>query len=262
MAVTQPAADLQAPRYDVLELVVKVAALIAVVLPIVGAGVRAIAFLLAGVPNPLDMAATQPVSGLFITALKANWPSVLPVVILSVLTYQNWSRPHLASTDTPPTWRRWAILGLGVLFLAPAAFALAWPGGLVGVLVWTVISYRLGWWTARRELTFYRIAFVVLVGGVATAVGAGINGLAVGDQVNNYTFVSSAALADGEYALVGESDGFVYLESCHRHGIVGIRQQDIMEFSEAKPTNVQSWTNLFQIMFRGASPKFGYRPGC
>jgi len=56
----------------------------------------------------------------------------------------------------------------------------------VGLIVWGLVSYRLGWWTARRELTFYRIAFVVLVGAIATAIGAGINGLAVGDQVNTY----------------------------------------------------------------------------
>lgn len=100
MEVTQPPPQ----RSDALELLVKVAALIAVVLPIVGASVRALAFALAGVQNPLEMAATQPVSGLVITALKASGPSVLPVVVLSIVTYQSWSRPRPGS---PITRRKW-----------------------------------------------------------------------------------------------------------------------------------------------------------
>lgn len=69
-------------------------------------------------------------------------------------------------------------------------------------------------------------------------------------------------IADGDYAVVGESDGFVYLESCHRPGIVAIRQQDVIEFKAAMATNKLPWINLFEIIFRNASPKIGYRPEC
>jgi len=60
MAVSEPTGESKARQSDVLELLVKVAALVAVVLPIVGAGVRAMAFALAGTPHPLELAVAEP----------------------------------------------------------------------------------------------------------------------------------------------------------------------------------------------------------
>jgi Transposase, Mutator family len=60
---------------------------------------------------------------------------------------------------------------------------------------------------AAGELTFYRVAAAVLLAAIASALGGGINGVAVGDQVRNYRFANSSAMADGKYALVGDSDG-------------------------------------------------------
>jgi hypothetical protein len=261
MAVNQPTAERQAPRSDALELLVKVAALVAVVLPIVGAGVRATAFALVGVQSPLELAVAQPVSELINTALKAVVPLAGALVVLAPTLFREWPRPNVAPRYVHRVPTPMALV-IGGLLLAAAAALLPWPGGFVGMLGAGAASYMLGFWAARQELTFYRLASVVFLAAIASALGAGINGVAVGEQVNSYRFASTAALTDGNYALVGESDGFVYLESCERRGIVGVSQQDIVEFSAVKTSNAWPSDSLYEIIFRGTSPKIGYRPEC
>jgi hypothetical protein len=69
-------------------------------------------------------------------------------------------------------------------------------------------------------------------------------------------------LTDGKYALVGESDGFVYLESCQHPGIVGVSQQEIVEFDAVKPSSPWPSDSLYEIIFSGGVPKIGYHPDC
>ncbi|HCG00893.1 MAG TPA: hypothetical protein DEV93_10170 [Chloroflexi bacterium] len=261
MAVNKSAAEPVAPRYDFLELLVKVAALVAVVLPIVGVGVRAIAFTLAGVHDPIEMAVAQPVSDLVSTALKAVAPVAGGIVLLAPTVYQDWPRPNVA----PRSYHRLPTplaLVIGAVFLAAAATLLPWPGGFVGVFGVGAVSFILGFWAARRQLSFYRVAAAVFLAAIASAVGAGINGVAVGDHVNTYRFAASAALTDGTYALVGDSDGFLYLESCQRSGIIGVNQQEIVEFNAVKASSPWPSDSLYGIIFGGGTPRVGYRPEC
>jgi hypothetical protein len=96
MAVKESASERHAPTTDVLELLVKIAALVVVVLPAVGGGVRATAFALAGVPSPLEMAVAEPVSDLVTTALKAVVPITAGLVVLAPSIYRDWPRPNVA----------------------------------------------------------------------------------------------------------------------------------------------------------------------
>jgi hypothetical protein len=96
MTVNETAIESKARPSDVLELLVKVAALVAVVLPIVGAGVRATAFALAGTPNPLELAVAEPVSQLVTTALLAGAPIAAAIVALAPFVYRDWPRPNVA----------------------------------------------------------------------------------------------------------------------------------------------------------------------
>jgi hypothetical protein len=257
----QPAAERPNPRFDVLELLVKVAALVAVVLPIIGAGIRVTAFTLAGEPNPLEMAVAEPVSELIATALKAVLPFVGAFVLLAPTLYQEWPRPQV-----PPRYYHRLptplALAIGVLLMGGAAFFLPWPGGVIELAGVSVASYMLGFLSARRALSFYRVAAVVFLAAIVSALGGGINGVAVGDQISSYRFASSAALSDGKYALVGESDGFVYLQSCQRQEIVGVSQQEISSFEATKATSAWPSDSLYEIMFKRGSPKIGYRPDC
>jgi hypothetical protein len=248
-------------RYDVLELLVKVAALVAVVLPIVGAGVRFTAFALAGVTNPLEMALAQPVSELVGSAMKAVAPVAGGIVVLAPNLYREWPRRNIAPryyhrVPTP------VALIVGTIFLAAAAFLLPWPGGFIGLFGVSAVSWVLGFWAARRQLSFYRLGAAVFLAAVTSALGSGINGVAVGDQVDSYRFASGAALLDGKYALVGKADGFVYLESCHHQGIVGVNQQQIVVFSPVSASNPWPSDSLYGIIFGGGSPRIGYRPEC
>lgn len=259
--MTVSTAEHPAPHSDVLELLVKVTALVALLLPIVGAGVRATAFIVAGVPSPLEMAVAEPVPGLVSTALKAVVPITGAIVLLAPTLYQEWPRANVP----PRVYHRVPTpiaLIIGTVFLGGAGFFLPFPGGLVGLLGVGIASYMLGYWSARRQLTFYRVTAVVFLAAIASALGAGANGVAVGDQVSTYRFASSAGLMDGRYALVGEADGFVYVQSCHRHGIVGVNQQEVVEFSAAKTSSPWPSDSLYEIIFRGGIAKIGYRPYC
>jgi hypothetical protein len=257
MEATQPTP----PRSDILELLVKVAALVAVVLPIVGAGVRATAFALAGVSNPLGLAVAEPVSVLATTALVAVAPIAAAIVALAPFLYRDWPRPKVPPRRSNLSLRAArAAVALGILLLVVAVFILPWPAGLVWILGGGVSSWLLGLWSARQELTFYRVSTVVFLAAIVTALGAGLNGIAVGDQVYHYRFSTNSVISDGNYALAGESDGFVYLESCQRPGIEGVSQQDIVEFSAVKGT--EPLHSLYEIIFRGGSLNIGYHRGC
>jgi hypothetical protein len=261
MAVTESAAEHPTPRSDVLELLVKVTALVALVLPIVGAGVRATAFILAGVPSPLEMAVAEPVADLVSTALKTVVPVTGAIVLLAPTLYQEWPRPN----DPPRVYHRVPTpiaLAIGIVFLSVPAFLLPLPGGVIGLLGVGTASYMLGFWASRLKLNFYRVAAVVFLAAIASALGAGVNGVAVGDQVNTYRFASSAGLTDGRYALVGEADGFLYVESCQRQGILGVSQQDVVEFGAASTSSPWPSDSLYGIIFKGGTAKIGYRPYC
>lgn len=135
------------------------------------------------------------------------------------------------------------------------------PAGLIWTTSGAALSYWLGFWSARRELTFYRVASVVFVAAIATALGAGINGIGIGDQVYEYRFAPSSGMSDGTYALVGQSDGVLYLDPCQRRGIEGVSQLSIVEFKPAS-AHRGALNNLYEILFRGGSLQIGYRPQC
>jgi hypothetical protein len=261
MQATQPTAQ----HSEDLELLVKVTALMAGILPVVGAGVRAIAFYLAGVPSPLDMAVRQPVSALASTAFNASGLIAVFFAALIFAAHRGWHTRVFRSpspTYVRPKWLKRLLIFEWIVIIGVPVITLPWPGGAVGMAGSVWAGWLLGGWSARHELTFYRSAAAVLVVGLSSAVSAGITGATVGDDVNNFTFAAPADLADGTYALVGESDGFVYLESCHQSGIVAVSQQDVEKFSHANPSKNQTTPSLIEIVFHGATPRIGYRAEC
>jgi len=251
----------QLPRYaDPLELMVKVTGLVALVVPVVGAGIRATAFLLAGIPNPINLAIADSLGGLASTTLEAIGFNVVFVAALAFVAHRGWLRtnPWHFGKVTRFTWRLWsavAILVLGTL----AAFA--WPGGVLlqGGSWWG--GWLLGDWSARGTMTFYRAASAVIVVGIFGALAAGTSGWHVGDQVNNYEFTTESGMIDGKYVRLGESDGLVYLDACGGQGIVGVNQAVIVK---VRPGNASPADNptLFDVIVRGRSPVIGYKRRC
>jgi hypothetical protein len=262
MAVSGSAGERPPAQADILELLVKVGALVAVVLPIVGAGVRATAFALAGIPNPLELAVAEPVSKLVTTALVAAAPVAAAIAALAPFVYRDWPRPNAPLRNYALASRgSHFLIALGFLLLAIAVFILPFPAGLIWTLSCGALSYQLGFWSARRELTFYRVASVVFLAAITTALAAGLNGIGIGDAVYEYQFSPSSGVPDGTYALLGQSDGVVYLDPCKTSGIEGVSQQVIVKFKPAS-AHRETLDSPYEIFFSGGFLQIGYRRQC
>src|SRR5712692_1898045 len=104
-AASSSARFLSSNHEGVLELTVKIAGLVVVVLPVVGVAIRFIAFAVGGVPNAIDMATRESVAGLASTAIQAVGAGVVTVAVLAFLAYRGFFVPMPPPGKYSP--RRW-----------------------------------------------------------------------------------------------------------------------------------------------------------
>jgi hypothetical protein len=246
---------------DILELLVKTAGLVVIILPLVGAGIRALAFALAGLPDPIALAADNSVASLAVTAIKAVGFLVAVVAALGFLAHRGWAKPY---TGTRLSWRwygKWQQRAVLVVSIGVIALLSVWPGGLLFFAVGGFAGWLIAEWQLRKLLSFYRIAVVVMLVGAISAVAAGLDGSAVGDQVNTYRFTSATGIPDGNYVPLGESNGIVFIDSCRGLGLVGVNTTEVSNFTSA-PQHTASGQTLFNWIFRRGSLSVGYRRQC
>lgn len=196
---------------DPIEIAVQLLGLIVVVLPIVGIGIRAVAFAIGGVPNPLELAAKDSVQDLALTAAKGTglWPVF--VAAMAFVTYRGWLPKRDSNRRPISRFAFWSPLGFIAIFLA---FLGDFPGEWIQLAGGLLAGSLLATWEIRGRLTFYRMAAGVLMVALFAAVAAGLAGYGVGDEINAYRFDSYSGLPDGQYVLLGRSDGMAYLDSC------------------------------------------------
>jgi hypothetical protein len=270
MATQQLAVE--AKHTEPLEAIVKVAGLLAITLPLVGVGVRFVAFQLAGVPIPFLIATHDSVVGLATTAFIATWPSVLFTGVFATAVYRRWipglSRDSdLAMAIAHPQYWKWRLrLNRAAVLstLAGAVLLLPWPGGvLIGAagmgMGWTIAELDI-----RRQLSIYSIALLVVAMGAANALGAGLEGQGIGDEVDMYYFTAKTGLPpDGQYIRLGEADGVLYLQSCGASNpLVAVNSQDVARLVPGQPSHDRQIPVLLNILIRHQPPQIGYHPRC
>jgi hypothetical protein len=126
------------------------------------------------------------------------------------------------------------------------------------------MGMALGWLDIRKQLTTYTIALLVVATGGLNAVGAGLEGVGVGDEVDTYVFVSTLGLPpDGRYVRLAEADGVLYLQSCsHDNPLVAVTNQDVARLVPGQPSRDSYSPALLDIFIRHRTPQIGYRPRC
>jgi len=262
----------EAKHTDPLEVIVKVAGLLVVALPLVGVGVRLVAFQLAGVPVPLQMATRDSVVGLAATAFTATWPSVVVTAVFAVSVYRRWlpgldRDSSLYVAVAHPRYWKWRLRldrALVLTVLAGAVLLLQWPGGVLIAVAGVGMGMAIAWLDIRRQLTIYSVALLVAVTGGINAVGAGLEGVGIGDEVDGYYFTSKAGLpADGHYVRLGEADGVIYLQSCGAgNAFVAVNSLDVARVLPGQPSQDRQIPALLNIVLRHQTPQIGYRPRC
>ncbi len=241
---------------DPVELAVQLLGLVVIVLPVVGIGIRAVAFAIGGIPNPLELAATDSVQDLALTAAKGTglWTVVAFVVGLAV--YSGW----LPKRQRRPISRLafWSPLGFFAIFLALLGdFPGMWIEMAGGLLAGSLFAV----WEMHGRLTFYRLAAGVLMVALFAAVAAGVAGYGVGDEINTYKFNPSLGVPDGTYVLLGVSDGISYLDSCQGTGVVGVSDPLILSIRPSQ-SSVGRYGTLVDDIFAGNPVTIGYLRLC
>jgi hypothetical protein len=239
------------------ELAVQVLGLVAVLLPVMGLGIRAVAFAISGVPNPMELAEKDGVPDLALTAVKAAGPLAVFYAVFSLAVYYGWlGKLHRrTSPSRVPTW------AAGLIALMLLAFLADFPGEWIVFGGGLVAGLLLARWEIRKQLTFYRISAGVLVAGAFASIAAGIAGYGVGDETNLYRFASTSNVADGKYVLIGQSDGLTYLDSCVGKGIVGVSDQQIV-WVKPSPPPVGRYGTLIDDIFAHNPITIGYLRQC
>jgi hypothetical protein len=259
-------------RTDPLEAIAKVAGLLAITLPLVGIGVRFVAFQLAGVPVPVLMATRDSVVGLATTAFVATWPMVLITAVFALAVYRRWVPALTSDYDLQlavahPRYMKWRVRlerAVVPVVVVTVALVLPWPGGVVIALSGVGMGMAIAWLDLRRRLSIYSIALLVVVMGVVNAVGAGLEGVGVGDEVDMYYFSTKAGLPpDGRYVRLGEADSVLYLQSCGASNpLVAVNSQDVARLVPEHPAQDRQIPALLDILIRHRTQQIGYRPRC
>jgi hypothetical protein len=269
---TQELGTVERKRTDPLEAIAKVAGLLAITLPLVGIGVRFVAFQLAGVPIPFLMATHDSVVGLATTAFIATWPSVLITAVYATAVYRRWipglrRDSDLAIAVAHPRYWKWrlrldraAVLSI----LAGTVLLLPWPGGVLIGASGLGMGMAIAVLEIRRQLSTYSIALLVVAMGAANALGAGLEGQGIGDEVDMYYFTAKSGMPpDGQYIRLGEADGVLYLQSCGASNpLVAVNSQDVARLAPGQPTHDTQTPVLLNILIRHQAPQIGYHPRC
>src|SRR5260370_22663978 len=122
----------------------------------------------------------------------------------------------------------------------------------------------IGWVSFCARLNIYPVGLLVVVIGAVNEVGAGLEGVGVGDEVDTYYFTSKAGLpSDGRYVRLGEADGVLYLQSCvGNNSLVVVNTQDVGRLAPGQPSQDRQIPALLDILIRHLAPQIGDRPRC
>ena len=257
---------------DPLEAIVKVAGLLAIALPLVGIGVRFVAFQMAGVPVPLLMAARDSVVGLAVAAFTVTWPSVLITAVFALAIYRRWLPGLSADADiriavAHPRYWKWRLrLDRTVIVITTVTLVLIlpWPGSVLIGCAGIGMGMALGWLDIRKRLSIYTAALLVVGMGITNALGAGLNGSGVGDEVNSYYFTAKTGLPpDGRYVRLGEAGGVLYLQSCGAgNAFVAVNSSEVTRLAPSSAPSDRQIPSLLNIVIRHQAPQIGYHPRC
>ncbi len=246
---------------DPVELAVQVLGLVAILLPLIGVGIRAVAFVISGIPNPLELAAKDGVPDLALTATKAVAPLAIMYSAFALAVYYGWLSKLPQPKPMSKPMSRFRALPVGLILLMLLAFLADFPGYWILFGGGLAVGALLARWEVRMQLTFYRIAVAILVAGTFAAIAAGIAGYGVGDETNVYQFASTSGLSDGKYVLIGESDGITYIDSCQGTGVIGISDLQIVSVRPSPPS-VGRYGTLLDDIFAHNPVTIGYLRQC
>jgi hypothetical protein len=120
--------------------------MIVAILPIVGIGIRAVAFAIGGLPNPIELAAKDSVQDLALTAAKGTGVWTVVVAGMAYATYKGWL-PRRDSNKPPISrfafWSPLAFIAILLVFWATfLARGSSWQG---------VCSLEVSWLPGRFE---------------------------------------------------------------------------------------------------------------
>jgi hypothetical protein len=218
------------------------------------------------------MATRDTVVGLATTAFMATWPSVVITALFALAVYRRWIpvlsfESEVQVAVAHPRYWKWRVRfdrAVLVIYAAGAVLLLPWPGGVFVGVAGIGMGMALATLDIRRKLSIYSGALLVVAMGATNAIGAGLEGLGVGGEVDTYYFAAKAGLPpDGQYVRLGESDGILYLQFCGTgNQLVAVNRPDVARLQPGQPSRDSQIPALLNVFFRHQAPQIGYRPRC
>jgi hypothetical protein len=252
-------------RPDTFEALIKLAGLVAILLPAIGVAVRAIAFFLGGIDGPTQMASRQSVGALASTGLSVTWLAGLVVVVVGLaihtrlLPRRTQAPQQVRRLSRRARWVAWVVI---LLVWGVSIFLTATPGSVVALIGGGITGLLLGDESRRGYVHVYRLAALAAVFAIVSAVGAGVGGTSLDLQVGDYSFTSLVSAApDGRYVELGQDGAITYLQSCRTGRIVGVNQSNISTVSPSS-AGATAPATLYELVFRGKPLRLGYSLHC
>lgn len=200
--------------HDVLEIIGKVLALSAALLPPTGFVVRATALSLAFGPSigvPLAWSAPFPqlaADGFFVVA-----PTYISAIVIFLISRR--VLPPGTRAAAPRRSRRFTLLAMGLMVAPLAVFYPGFPGVLVGVpTVVAVMQTITRAFSGGSRFRLREVWWLISVGLLLVAIFFGTGGAIFNLPPAEISFANGSPLRDGRYLQVGEAEGLVYLQPC------------------------------------------------
>jgi hypothetical protein len=190
-----------------LELVGRIGAVTALVLPLIAIAARYIGFRRIGAPDAPLLATQEPIPALSITGLELAAPGLLALFICGVLgitAARSWpKRPRVVSEAA-----LWVVLAVGLIvyFFAPGD----WTWLILPVTYGLIVTLAL-WFSSTTEVSWSAAAFLVLPLLIFSATNGGLAGVNLGVDEEYLTITpANAVLPDGYYRIFGETNDTIY----------------------------------------------------
>jgi hypothetical protein len=214
-------AEVQAVRSEYWRVGGTLLSLLALLLPVIGFGIRLVAFVLGLGPGPVvSAAAAAPVSVLAATAVAGAAVALGALVFLAVFALlgedkskREAKEPKRKTKTRMPKWMPLSFFGLAVIAIVLTTSG--FPAGLVLLGGSMFAGGLLSVWEApmgRVPLTKLWLPAVILA---LTAAGySGLGGNVVAIYSGEVDFSDEILLTDGVFVYLGQAEGVVYFVEC------------------------------------------------
>jgi hypothetical protein len=167
-------------------------------------------------------------------------------------------RSAMSWFDRVPVWPG-AVIAI-LLGVFEILFLPDWPAPIIA-LATPLVLVATFLWTRQHSLSIPAVAIAVVAVMLLSAAATAVTGR-VDAGVVNVSFVNGAGSKDGQYVLLGEADGHLYLNPCATRTVIVASEAEVLRYQLASEQPIPHGPSLWDVITARRQPIIGYRPDC